>query len=152
MFKKRSLFSFFMKSEYSVIDAMTRKPVHISPTATLQEAAHLMHQHDVGSLVVKEGNELLGVITEYDLVRKGVLKALHVETAISEIMSRDLVTISPEADIMDAIKLMGSANVRHIPVLKKGEMVGFITMKDILRIQPELLELIIDKYAIRKEF
>lgn len=151
-FKKGYQFTFIMKSEYSVFDAMTRKPVDISPEATLQEAAHLMHQHDVGSLVVKKGDELLGVLTEFDLVRKAVLKALDVNLiTVNDIMSKDLLTIHSTADVMDAMKLMRDADVRHLPVLENNKMVGFLTMKDILKIQPQLLELIIDKFSVRNQ-
>lgn len=134
------------KTGYIVLDAMTTKPVTVMPDASLQEAASLMRQHDIGSLIVQKGNDLMGVVTEYDLVHRAVGDALDVcTTPVAAIMTRDLLTVSPSMDIFDALRLMRDADIRHLPVIDTGKMVGFITLKDILKIQPQLFEIIAER-------
>ena len=137
-----------MRTGYSVIDAMSTRPVTVRPESTLQEAAALMHENDVGSLVVRREEQLLGILTEYDLVRKGVREALDMTRVnVADIMTRDLVTVSPKMDVFDALRVMMEADVRHLPVLDEGKLVGFLTVKDVLAIQPQLYELIVEKLA-----
>jgi len=64
-------------------------------------------------------------------------------------MAKDLLTISPRMDVFDAIRLMKDADVRHLPVIESGKLVGYITMKDILRIQPELFEILSEKFDMQ---
>ena len=139
------------RTGYIVLDAMTTKPVTVLPDASLQEAASLMRQHDIGSLIVQKGNDLMGVITEYDLVHRAIGDALDVRTTpVTAIMTRDLLTVSPSMDIFDALRLMRDADIRHLPVIDTGKMVGFITLKDILKIQPQLFELVAERLEIRE--
>lgn len=140
------------KTGYLVIDAMTTHPITVGPQDTLQDAARLMAEHDVGSLVVKERHALLGVLTEFDLVRKALANALDVKSRkVEELMTRDLVTVSPGMDVLDAIRLMRDAGVRHLPVMDEGNMVGFITLKDILKIQPQLFDIVVERLRLREE-
>ena len=79
--------------------------------------------------------------------------ALNVDmTPVSKIMTplNDMVTVDPGMDVFDALTVMRENDVRHLPVLDNGKLVGFITVKDILRIQPDLFELIVEKYEIRE--
>jgi len=130
---------------------MTTRPITVEPMLTLQQAGLLMQQHDVGSLVVKQNDTLLGILTEYDIVRKGVALGLDVSiTPVAQLMCRDLITLKPSMDISDALLIMRDADIRHLPVLDDDTMVGFITMKDILRLQPQLFEWISDRYELRE--
>jgi len=141
-----------MDTGIKVGDLMTREPVTIDAGASLQQAAKLMADEHVGSLVIKKGGKLAGVITEQDIVRKAVLKNLNAQnTHVSNIMETKLITISPSEDIFKALKKMSESNIRHLPVMHKGEMVGFITIKDILKVQPELFDLLQDKIEIRQQ-
>lgn len=139
------------RTGYCVGDAMTTKPVTIPPHMTLLDAARLMRENDVGSVVVRDGLELLGILTEWDFVHTVVVQNMDTTiTPVSKAMVSDLVTIHPSMDIFDALSLMRDADVRHLPVLEGEKMVGFITLKDILRIQPELFDIISEKYEIHK--
>ncbi len=141
-----------MKTGYKVCDAMTRKPIAISPETTAKEAARIMQQKDVGSLVVKENDELKGYITEQGLVHKVIARGMDPEkTAVRDIMVKDVETISPDADVYDALLEMKDSDVRQLPVLDGGKLVGLLTVKDILKIQPQLFELIVDKLHLREE-
>ena len=132
-----------MKTGLIVDKVMTQKPVTIAPGTTIQTCAQLMNSKHVGSLLVKDGPGVVGIVTEQDVVRKAVSKNLPNTTHVDEIMEMQLVVVAPEADVTDAIMMMRDHNIRHLPVVdKKGEFVGFVTSKDILRVQPELFKLL----------
>ncbi len=151
-FIKQKILGEVVKTGYKVCDAMTRKPIAVSPEMSAREAAVLMREKDIGSLVVKEKDQLKGYITEQGLVHKIIARNLIPEkTKLKEIMIKDVVTISPDADIHDALMLMKDEDVKQLPVLDGKKLVGLLTLKDILKIQPQLFELLVDKITLREE-
>ncbi|MEM4637929.1 MAG: CBS domain-containing protein [Candidatus Woesearchaeota archaeon] len=141
-----------MQTDYKVIDVMTNKPVTAGKDITLKEAAQIMLDSNVNSLLVVESEKPIGIITDEDLVRKVIAKGLDPKKIrVKDIMATDLITISPGKDIYDAMKVMRDHNIRQLPVVEKGKLVGFLTAKDILKIQPELFDLWIEKYELREE-
>src|SRR3989344_7386120 len=146
-----------MKKLLSIRDTMTTKPVVVGPETTVDSAVKQMLKAKVGSLIVQENGMLKGIVTEKDLVEKIILKNLNSKkTKIKSIMNTTLFTISPDADILEAIKLMTKNNIRRLPVVdKNNSLLGLVTINDILRIQPQLFELVLDKsrlFASRKEY
>lgn len=142
-----------MQTGYKVIDVMTRRPITAGPSDTVRQIAQLMRDKNVGSILLREGDELQGIITEWDIVRKSCAGALDSDrTPASAVMTRadEMVTIAPGVDIFDALNKMRDRDVRHLPVVDAGKLVGYITLKDILKLQPQLFELIVDKYDIRE--
>lgn len=141
-----------MQTDYKVIDVMTNKPVTAGKDITLKEAAQIMLDSNVNSLLVVESEKPIGIITDEDLVRKVIAKGLDPKKVkVKDIMATDLITINPGKDIYDAMKVMRDHNIRQLPVVEKGKLVGFLTAKDILKIQPELFDLWIEKYELREE-
>ena len=141
-----------MKTGYKVCDAMTEKPVTVSPDTTIQECAKIMDGHHVGSVIVKDGNQLLGIITEQDIVRKSVIHNHNPsETNALKVMEKNIHTIGPEQDIFDALRKMKELNIRQLPVTSEKEMVGLLTLKDVLKIEPQLFDLMVEKFEIREE-
>jgi len=140
-----------MKTGYKVCDAMTKKPVTVSPDLSLQECAKIMLDHHVGAVLV-HNNELDGIITEQDIVRKSVIKndKPSVRKA-SDIMETVMHTIEPEKDVYEALMTMREKNIRHLPVVSNGEMVGLLTLKDVLKIEPQLFDLLVEKFELREE-
>lgn len=131
---------------------MTVRPVVASPYATVHDVAALMDHYKVGSVLIKSGDALLGIVTESDFVSRVVLEGYDpLKTPVSRIMTRDIITISPGADLFDALLLMKDADVRHLPVVDEGKLVGFITAKDVLKIQPQLFEVFVDVIQLREE-
>ncbi|MFQ5475308.1 MAG: cyclic nucleotide-binding/CBS domain-containing protein, partial [Candidatus Nanoarchaeia archaeon] len=102
---------------------------------------------------VGEDGNIVGLVTEQDIVRKSVASGLNcTRTPLKAVMSTDLHTISPDRDIFEALTLMSEKNVRHVPVTdKKGGLVGYITGKDILKLQPQLFEILVDKIELREQ-
>ncbi|MBU0461388.1 MAG: CBS domain-containing protein [Nanoarchaeota archaeon] len=142
-----------MKTGICVGDAMTCKPVVLEPDISVTRCSQIMADKHVGSIVVKEKEKLIGLVTEQDIVRKAVAGGLNCGAApIKAIMSSKLITITPDKDMFDALKLMGEKNVRHLPVTdKKGNLLGYITGKDILKLQPQLFELLADKIELKEQ-
>src|SRR3989344_6401780 len=141
-----------MKTGYKVYDCMTTKPISVSPDASLQECSKVMAKNHVGALVIKDGNKSIGLITEQDIVRKVIAKGINPLTKkVRDFMEKKLKTVSPNADIYDALIIMRDSNIRHLPVVDNGKMVGLLTMKDILKIEPSLFDLLVEKFELREE-
>ncbi|MBS3149012.1 CBS domain-containing protein [Candidatus Woesearchaeota archaeon] len=136
---------------YTVSDAMTRNPVVISPNKTLRDAAKMMAKEHVGALLVKDSKEIVGILTEQDIVRKGIAgQGNPAVKKVSAIMAMNLVTISPQEDIFEALRVMRDENIRHLPVMHQKEFVGLVTLKDILKIEPDLYEILAEKIELRE--
>ena len=140
-----------MKSGYKVADAMTINPISISTDITLLECARIMSEKHVGTVVIKDNEHSLGILTEQDIVRKAVAKGVNVNERVKDFMETKLITISPNADIYDALIKMRDNNIRHLPVVEDNKMLGLLTIKDILKIEPELFDLIVEKFELREE-
>ncbi|HLC32791.1 MAG TPA: CBS domain-containing protein [Candidatus Nanoarchaeia archaeon] len=140
-----------MNTGYTVADALTEQPVTISPAKTLRDAAKVMAKEHVGALLVKDKETVCGIITEQDIVRKGVAGAGNAAARkVSDIMERKLITIDPSEDIFEALRIMRDENIRHLPVFANGQFAGLVTMKDILKIEPDLYEILVEKIELRE--
>ena len=131
---------------------MTRKPIAVTPDTTVIECAKLMLAKKVGSLVIKEGDVLKGYLTEQGIVHKIVAKNIDAsKTPVSKIMAVKVATIEPNLDIYDALVKMRDLDTRQLPVVDDGKLVGLLTLKDILKIQPQLFDLIVEKIELREQ-
>ena len=141
-----------MKSGIQVADAMTINVISVTSDFTLPECAKVMDSNHIGAVVVKDEGVSLGIITEKDIVRKAVAKGVSVKKAkVKDFMETELITINPDADIYDALIKMRDSNIRHLPVVQNNEIVGLLTIKDILKIEPQLFELIVEKFELKEE-
>lgn len=143
-----------MKTGYLVADIMTTKPVTVSSDTTVQECAAAMKQSDVGSVLVMERDEIKGILTEKDIIFKVTIdNADNSKVTAKEIMtSKDKMTsISPEKDIYDALIVMKENLVRRLPVLEGDDLKGLITINDILKIEPDLFDIMVEKISLREE-
>jgi CBS domain-containing protein len=113
-----------------VRDFMSKNIVSISSEARLNDAARLMKQHDVGVLPVCDGNSLSGVVTDRDLVIKGLAEG-RTGAQVSDVMTRDVVTLSPEDDEKKAQRLMSDNDVRRLPVCEDNRIVGMVSVGDL---------------------
>ncbi len=116
----------------SIQEAMTSNPTTIEPTATAQEAAKIMKSEDIGSLPIVEGDKLVGVVTDRDISIRIVAEGRGTDTTVSEIASKDVVTIDPQQSIDEAARLMAEHQVRRLPVVEEdGRIVGILAQADI---------------------
>ncbi|HEY8787168.1 MAG TPA: CBS domain-containing protein [Candidatus Limnocylindria bacterium] len=117
-----------------VRELMTKQPTTVEPDATLGEVATLMKQHDCGSIPVVEGGRLVGIVTDRDIVVRGVAAGADPKTQrVSKVMSSDPVTVGPDDDVMDAEKKMADRQIRRLPVVEGGKLVGIIVTAQIAR-------------------
>jgi len=114
----------------TVKDFMATNVITIDAQKTVLDAAKLMHQQDVGDLVVMDGNVARGIVTERDLVRRVMAQKRPLDTKVSEVMSDPLITIEEEASIRDAARKMVKYKIRRLPVMKKGVLIGIIATSD----------------------
>jgi CBS domain-containing protein len=114
----------------TVKDFMTTNVITIGINRNVLEAAKLMHQQDVGDLVVMDGVEAKGIVTERDLVRRVMAMKKPLDTKVSEVMSNPLITIDENAPLRDAARLMVKYKIRRLPVTKKTVLVGIIATND----------------------
>ncbi|MEM2954943.1 MAG: CBS domain-containing protein [Candidatus Nanoarchaeia archaeon] len=140
-----------MKVGIKVGDVMTRKFISVTPSTTISDCAKIMSKKCVGSLIVKEGQKLRGIMTEGDIL-KAVAKGLDLKkTNVSKIMTKSVVGISPSKDLYDALIIMKKKKVRWLPVMINSNVIGFLTEKDILKIQPDLFDITIQNLKIAEE-
>jgi len=105
----------------------------ISPEATVFDAVQLMSDKNVGALLVTEGAKLVGIISERDYTRKVVLKGKSSkETAVREILSGNVIHVSPANTVEDCMRLMTDRRIRHLPVLEEGRIVGIVSIGDLV--------------------
>ncbi|MBI2145521.1 CBS domain-containing protein [Candidatus Woesearchaeota archaeon] len=134
---------------------MTRKPIAVSPQTSVKECAILMRDNNISSLVVKENDKLRGHITDDVLIRQVVAKGLDVDAVTAEkVMLVEVPTIEPKKDLYEALIVMRDNETRQLPVVDAengNKLVGLLTLKDILKIQPQLFDLLVDKIVLREE-
>ena len=114
------------------IDAVRRSGVGIRPEQTIHEAAVLMEQTGVGSLAILDGDELVGILTDRDLVRRGVARGLADDARVDGVMTSPVVTIPADADLHAAFALFRSHAVRRLAVVRDKRFVGMVTIDDLL--------------------
>lgn len=117
-----------------VADIMTKASVTESPSDSLRSAADTMWRQQTGSLLVMDGDALVGIVTERD-VMKAVARGRDVDaTPVSEIMTRDVLTIAPTTSLHEAARHMAARWIRHLPVLEGGRLVGIVSQRDLVGI------------------
>jgi CBS domain-containing protein len=115
-----------------VADLMTRDPLTVGQEATLTDAARQMRDADVGVLIVTHGTEVRGVLTDRDIVVRAVADELDPgATRIAEVVTHDLVAVSPGDDIETAVEMMRTHSVRRLPVLDGEQLVGVVSLGDL---------------------
>jgi CBS domain-containing protein len=121
----------------TVRDVLVRKgtTVHtIAMEATVYEALVRMAQHHIGALVVVEQGAVVGVLSERDYARKVILRGKSSrELVVAQIMSRRVVTVRPETSIQECMELMTERRMRHLPVLSGNDLVGVISIGDVVK-------------------
>ena len=106
----------------------------ISPGDTVYDALKLMAEKNVGALLVLDGDRLAGLISERDYARKIVLKdKLSRETKVKEIMTTDVLTVTPAMDLYECMELITEKRMRHLPVVEKDRVLGIISIGDIVK-------------------
>jgi CBS domain-containing protein len=116
----------------SVRDTMTENPRSIKASASVVEAAQLMREEHIGSLPVTDDEKLVGMITDRDITTRVVAEAADPNTtSVEDVYSRDLISVEPDQDLDEALQLMARHQVRRLPVVENGRLVGIVAQADI---------------------
>jgi CBS domain-containing protein len=118
----------------SIKEVMTSEVRACEPNTTVVEAAKVMAQQDVGPVPIVEGRRLVGIVTDRDIVVRVVAEGRDpTSTTVDQIASRDLVTVSPDEDLDEALNLLARHQVRRLPVVEGDRLVGIVAQADIAR-------------------
>jgi CBS domain-containing protein len=122
----------------SIRDVMTSNPTSCETSATVADAARVMAQEDVGPVPVVEGGRVVGIVTDRDIVVRVVAEGRDPSsTTIGEIASSDLVTVQPDTNVDEALRLMAQNQVRRLPVVEGERLVGIVAQADVARAAEE---------------
>ncbi len=114
-------------------EAMTKRLKTIPPSVTVQETARRMQTEKVGSLLVERGGQIVGIVTETDIVRKAVAKGVDLgKEKVEAIMSAPVAAIDIQRTPQDAHDMMADLGVRHLAVTDVGKIVGLLSVRDLL--------------------
>ena len=133
-----------------VSDIMTRDVITIEIGKIVREAVEIMNEKGIGCLVVTKGRVPIGIITERDVLKKIVVEGRDPQkTRIEEIMSSPLITGSPSMTLEDAAKLLILKRIKKLPIVEKGKLVGIVTLFDVVRWEPLVINIL--KKALAEE-
>ena len=123
-----------MKLVQHLLDTKGREIISIGPGSSVFDAIELMAERGVGSLLVMDGETLLGIVTERDYARKVILKGRGSETTrVEEIMSTGLITATTEQTVRECMTLMTEKRIRHLPVVAGDTVIGVISIGDLVQ-------------------
>jgi CBS domain-containing protein len=115
-------------------DLMTKNVVKSDKESTVYDLAKLMDKNGIGCVVIAENDKPLGIVTERDIITKCLARELNPrDTKAKDIMSFPVISIDPEAEILEAAKVMVSRMIRRLPVVENNKLVGIITTSDMIR-------------------
>ena len=113
----------------------------IGKESTVQEAAEEMKKFRIGSLIVVKNSKLLGIITERDILDKVVAEGESAsETKIKDIMTKEVIMISPDRDAGEAAEIMSEKKIKKLPVIKGDKLIGIVTASDLCAAEPKMME------------
>jgi CBS domain-containing protein len=123
----------------SIADVMSTRLVHVEPGATALEAIRRMAEAEVGSVAVCDGSRLVGIFTERDVLRLAGEAAALDGVRVADAMTRQVITVSADTDLVSAARLMGERRIRHLPVVEGDNLLGMIGIRDVLAALAERL-------------
>jgi CBS domain-containing protein len=119
-----------------VRDVASSAVVVVGPEHTVRDAARMMAQHHVGSAVVTDAEQLAGILTERDVLKLVAQGADPDGATVADMMTRDVVTVGPDWDLVEAAEEMARRRIRHLVVFEGGQLLGVLSVRDVL---PHLL-------------
>ena len=118
----------------TIADVMTKSVISVDSTMTVNETAKMMEDAKVGAVIIMENNAPVGIVTDRDFAVKVAAHAYQISTPVKQIMSSPLVSINSDESVRSAADLMHDREIRKLPVIKDGQVVGIITASDIVNL------------------
>jgi CBS domain-containing protein len=123
-----------MNNVATVLARKNYTPVSVPPETPMIDALRVMAEKNIGSLVIMDGEQYMGIVTERDYSRKVILRGKNSsETKVADIMSSDLPIISLSDKIEHCMELMTTKNIRYLPVMENNKLIGIVSMSDVVR-------------------
>ena len=119
---------------FSVKDIMNPNVVSLGPDSTLKEASELMDKQKIGSIVIMDNEKPVGIITERDYATRVMLKPYSADSKVSEVMSSPVIHVSSEQSVAEIIDIMANKDIRKVPVIDDGKVLGIVTGTEFLRL------------------
>jgi len=119
----------------TIREVMTREPVTLEPDASAADAARLMKEHDIGSVLVCDEEKLWGIVTDRDLAIRCVADGGSADEAVGEICSTGVFTLAPDDDVAEAVNAMKERAIRRIAIVDGERLVGIVSLGDLAQIQ-----------------
>jgi CBS domain-containing protein len=131
------------KVSLKVEDVMVREVVTISENASVKEAAGIMNQFEIGSIIAVRKGKAIGIITERDLLKRVVAEGMDAKKArVKDIMSSPLVVIAPGIELEEALRLMFEKKIKKLAVVDQKRLIGLVSLTDIASCQPAIIKLL----------
>jgi len=135
-----------MKTIGQFLAGHARSVCSVAPTSTVREALELMAKENIGAVLVQDGPALVGIFSERDYARKVVLHGrTSGEALVQEIMTTKVITVTPEQDIDACMQIMTDHHIRHLPIMAAHQVLGLISIGDVVREMMAQQKLIIDQ-------
>ena len=123
-----------MKRVADILSHKGARVTSVGPDSTVLDALRIMADQNIGSIMVVDGKQYLGIVTERDYSRKVILKGKSSsDTPVSEIMSKDLPSVTPNDTVEFCMELMSDKNIRYLPVFENEQLVGIVSINDLVR-------------------
>lgn len=111
-------------------EIMTTDVRSISANDSISEAVNIMKQLDIGAVPVLDNSLLVGIITDRDIVLRGIAAGKSMEESVSTVMTKDITTVTPDMDVHKVADLMASKQIRRLPIVENGRLVGIVSIGD----------------------
>ena len=122
-----------MKTVAELLRLKPARVVKVSPEHSVLDAIKILAEQDVGAAIVMTGDRLAGIVSERDYTRKVILKGRSSDaTRVEEIMTTNVIVVSPRTRARECMQLMTEKNIRHLPVVEDGRVVGMVSIRDIV--------------------
>ena len=122
-----------MKTVAELLRAKPARVVKVRPEQSVLDAIKVLAQEDIGAAIVMTGDRLAGIFSERDYTRKVILKGRSSDTTrVEEIMTANVVVVSPRTRTRECMALMTEKNIRHLPVVDEGRIIGMVSIRDIV--------------------
>lgn len=135
-----------------VKEIMRDDVITITENSTAKQAVELMHKHEIGCLLVTRGTEIVGIVTERDILKKSLAEnKLLGDLQLKDIMSKNVVAVDPETSIEDAADAMNKNKIKKLVVLSNDKVVGIVTATDLIAAEDKLLKRLTELFPIDKK-
>ena len=134
-----------MQTIKAFLQGAPRDICSVRPDQTVWEALQMLADNNIGALLVMEGTQMVGIFSERDYARRVELKdRLTRETRVLDVMTAEFITISPDQKMHECMQIMTDNRIRHLPVMKDGQLIGMVSIGDVLLVmiseQKQLIE------------